>query len=53
MFKHINERTASLGYIKQMLKGLERDLKEDLVAVEKAFGVPNPLLKSLLAKLEL
>ena len=53
MFRHLNERTASLEYIKQMLQGLEKDLKEDLVAVEEVFAVPNPLLRGLLKKLEL
>ena len=53
VLKHLNERTASLAYIREMLKGMEGDLMEDLTAMEKAFSVPNPFLKSLLAKLEL
>ena len=53
VFKHLDERTGSLAYIREMLKGMERGLKEDLAAMEKVSGVPNPLLRSLLAKLQL
>ncbi len=53
VLKHLDERTASFAYTRGMLKRMEGDLKEDLEAVEKVSGVPNPLLRSLLAKLEL
>ena len=53
VLKHLDEKTSSLAYIRKKLKGVERDLKEDLEAVEKVSGIPNPLLKSLLANLEL
>lgn len=51
VLKHLNERTASLAYTRGMLKRMEGELEEKLEAVEDAFGVPNPLLKNLLAKL--
>ena len=50
VLRHLDERMASFAYTRRMLKRMEGDLKE---AVEKVSGVPNPLLKSLLAKLEL
>lgn len=53
VFNHIDQKTASLAYIREMLKGLEVELMNDLVAVEKVTGMTNPLLRSLLAKLEL
>ena len=53
VLKHLNERTASLAYTRKMLKGMEGELKDELAAMEKVSGVPNPLIRSLLAKLEL
>ena len=51
VLKHLDERTASLGYTQGMLKQMERNLKEGLEAVENVSGLSSPLLKSLLAKL--
>ena len=53
LLRYLNEKTASLAYIRDMLKGMEGQLKEDLTAVEKASNVPNPALRRLLKKLEL
>ena len=50
VLKHLDGRTASLGYTRGMLEQMERDLKEGLEAVENVSGFSNPLLKSLLAK---
>ena len=51
VLKHLDGRTASLEYTRGLLQQMERDLKEGLEAVENVSGRPNPLLKSLLAKL--
>ncbi len=52
VLKHLEERTGSLAYILQMLKAMERNLREDLAALEEVFEAPNPLLKTVLARLE-
>lgn len=51
--KHFEEKTASFTYIREILERMGKELIEHLTAVEKISGVPNPLLRSVLAKLEL
>ena len=53
VFNHLDQKTASLAYVREMLKELEVELMNDLIVVEKISGVANPVLRSLLAKLEL
>lgn len=53
VMKHLSEKTGSLAYVRCMLKALEVELADALVALEKISGVTNPLIGNLLVKLEL
>lgn len=50
--KHMCEKTASLPYVRHRLKELESQLADGLMALEETFGIENPLLRGVLAKLK-
>ncbi|KAI4217856.1 MAG: hypothetical protein L6R36_009242, partial [Xanthoria steineri] len=52
VIKHLSERTASLPYVRDVLKGLASAIADALTALEEIFGVQNPLLRGVLAKLK-
>ncbi|KAI4212393.1 MAG: hypothetical protein LQ349_009355 [Xanthoria aureola] len=51
VIKHLSERTASLLYVRDVLKGLASAIADALTALEEIFGIENPLLRGLMAKL--
>ena len=51
--RYLDERTNNLAHTRGILEQIERELKEDLEAMEEFSCIPNPFLKILLAKLEL
>lgn len=52
VLKYLDEKTHSLAYVREMLKGMEASMKKNLAEIEHV-SVPNPLLKNLLARLEI
>ena len=52
IIKHLSERTASLPYVRDILKDSASETADGLMALEEIFGVANPLLRGVLAKLE-
>lgn len=52
VIKHLSERTASLPYVRDVLKDLASEIADGLMALEEIFGIENPLLRGVLAKLE-
>lgn len=52
VIKHLSVRTASLPYVRDILKGLASAIADALAALEEIFGIQNPLLRGVMAKLE-
>lgn len=52
VIKHLSERTASLPYVRDVLKGLASAIADALTTLEEIFGVQNQLLRGVMAKLE-